>query len=74
MTISIIVAVSQNQVIGKDNKLPWHLPADLKYFKQISLNYYDSCIIIWEYHNVGSCRSASPMIIVWSSHNNMHDL
>lgn len=33
MHVSLIVAVSSNNVIGKDNKLPWHLPADLKYFK-----------------------------------------
>ncbi|MDR2581511.1 MAG: dihydrofolate reductase, partial [Fibromonadaceae bacterium] len=31
--ISLIVAVSENGVIGKDNKLPWHLPADLQFFK-----------------------------------------
>lgn len=36
MIISLIVAVSQNNVIGKDNKLPWHLPIDLKYFKNIT--------------------------------------
>lgn len=30
--ISIIVAVSENSVIGRDNDLPWHLPADLKHF------------------------------------------
>lgn len=33
MTISFIVAVSENHVIGKDNKLPWTLPSDMKYFK-----------------------------------------
>jgi dihydrofolate reductase len=33
LIISFIVAVSENNVIGKDNKLPWHLPADMKYFK-----------------------------------------
>jgi dihydrofolate reductase len=33
MIVSLIVAVSSNNVIGKDNKLPWHLPNDLKYFK-----------------------------------------
>jgi dihydrofolate reductase len=33
MVLSIIVAASSNNVIGKDNKLPWHLPEDLKYFK-----------------------------------------
>lgn len=33
MTISFIAAVSENNVIGNKGKLPWHLPADLKYFK-----------------------------------------
>ena len=33
MILSIIVAVSENNVIGKDNKLIWHLPADMKFFK-----------------------------------------
>lgn len=34
--LSIIVAVAENNVIGKDNKLIWHLPADLKRFKEIT--------------------------------------
>ncbi len=34
--ISIILAVSQNNVIGKKNDLPWHLPADLKHFAKIT--------------------------------------
>ena len=34
MIISAIYAVSENHVIGKNNGLPWHLPADLLYFKQ----------------------------------------
>lgn len=33
MRISIIVAVSDNQVIGRDNRLLWHLPNDMKFFK-----------------------------------------
>ncbi|ULQ56856.1 dihydrofolate reductase [Flavihumibacter rivuli] len=33
MIISIVVAVSENQVIGKDNQLLWHLPNDMKFFK-----------------------------------------
>jgi dihydrofolate reductase len=33
MTISLIVAASTNNIIGKNNKLLWHLPADLRYFK-----------------------------------------
>jgi len=40
MIISAIVAMSQNHVIGKDNKIPWHLPADLKYFKKTTLNHH----------------------------------
>lgn len=40
MTISIIVAVSENNVIGKDNKLPWHLPADLKHFKNLTMGHH----------------------------------
>lgn len=39
MEIAAIVAVSQNGVIGVDNKLPWHLPADLKHFKQLTTNH-----------------------------------
>lgn len=31
--LSLLVAASENNVIGKDNQLPWHLPNDLKYFK-----------------------------------------
>lgn len=40
MEISIIVAKSQNNVIGKDNKLIWHLPADLAYFKKRTSNHH----------------------------------
>ena len=34
--LSIIVAISENNVIGKDNKLLWHLPEDLKRFKELT--------------------------------------
>ncbi|GAA0814248.1 type 3 dihydrofolate reductase [Colwellia asteriadis] len=38
MTIlSMIVATANKNVIGKDNDMPWHLPADLAYFKQVTL-------------------------------------
>jgi dihydrofolate reductase len=35
--ISLIAAVSRNGVIGRDNDLPWRLPADLRYFKAVTL-------------------------------------
>ncbi|RWU04870.1 dihydrofolate reductase [Pedobacter chitinilyticus] len=34
--ISIVVAISENNAIGKDNQLLWHLPSDLKHFKNIT--------------------------------------
>ena len=34
MKVSLIVAVANNGVIGKDNDLIWHLPNDMKFFKQ----------------------------------------
>ncbi len=36
MTVSIIAAVAENNVIGRDNALPWRLPADLKHFKALT--------------------------------------
>ncbi|PKN91886.1 MAG: dihydrofolate reductase, partial [Chloroflexi bacterium HGW-Chloroflexi-5] len=35
-TISIIVAIAQNNAIGKDNQLLWHIPQDLKRFKALT--------------------------------------
>ena len=37
--LSIIVAIAKNNVIGKDNKLIWHLPEDLKRFKRLTSNH-----------------------------------
>lgn len=37
MKIALIVAASQNNVIGLDNQLPWHLPEDLRYFKAVTM-------------------------------------
>lgn len=34
--ISLIVATGENNVIGLNNKMPWHLPADLAYFKRVT--------------------------------------
>jgi dihydrofolate reductase len=34
--VSLVVAMAENNVIGKDGDLPWHIPADLKYFKAVA--------------------------------------
>ncbi len=43
MIISCIVAVDRNNVIGHNNKMPWHLSADLKYFRKTTTGH---CIIL----------------------------
>ena len=43
MIISLIAAVSENNVIGKNNTLPWHLPADMKYFRDTTMGH---CVIM----------------------------
>ncbi|MEZ5515181.1 MAG: dihydrofolate reductase [Steroidobacteraceae bacterium] len=35
--IAVIVAAAENDVIGRDNALPWHLPDDLRHFKSLTL-------------------------------------
>jgi len=37
LPLCMIAALAENRVIGRDNQLPWHLPADLKHFKALTL-------------------------------------
>ncbi len=37
LPLCLIAALADNRVIGRDNQLPWHLPADLKHFKAMTL-------------------------------------
>lgn len=36
MRLSLVAALAHNRVIGRDNKLPWHLPEDLKHFRALT--------------------------------------
>lgn len=49
MKISMIAAMGKNRVIGKDNDIPWHLPDDFQYFKDMTKGH---CVIMgrknWE--------------------------
>tara|TARA_B100000886_G_scaffold340125_1_gene308036 strand:+ start:640 stop:1140 length:501 start_codon:yes stop_codon:yes gene_type:complete len=40
MVVSLIVAVSENKVIGKDNDLVWHLPNDIKLFRDTTKGHF----------------------------------
>jgi dihydrofolate reductase len=35
--ISLIVAAAENNCIGMNNKMPWHIPADFKHFKELTM-------------------------------------
>lgn len=37
--ISLLLAMDQKRTIGKDNDLPWHLPADLAFFKRVTMGH-----------------------------------
>ncbi len=39
MALSLIVAIAKNRVIGHQNKMPWHLPAELQYFKRVTMGH-----------------------------------
>src|SRR5215213_3956635 len=38
--ISLIVAMAKNRVIGADNKIPWHLPNELRMFKKLTMGHH----------------------------------
>lgn len=40
MGVSLIVAMDRNRIIGRDGDLPWHLSADLKRFKQLTMGHH----------------------------------
>ncbi len=40
MIVSMIAAMGENRVIGKDNDIPWHLPDDFKYFKETTRGHH----------------------------------
>jgi dihydrofolate reductase len=38
--VELVVAVAENDVIGRGNRLPWHLPADLRHFKTLTMGHH----------------------------------
>ena len=39
MRLSLVVAMARNRVIGRDNALPWRLPADIAHFKKVTMGH-----------------------------------
>jgi dihydrofolate reductase len=63
MIVSIIAAMDQNQGIGIDNKMPWHLPADLKRFKRVTMGHH---LILGRktYQSIGKKLPGRKMIVL----------
>ena len=40
MKLSLIAALATNDVIGRDNQVPWHLPTDLRRFKELTMGHH----------------------------------
>lgn len=72
MKKSIIVAADKNGCIGKDGKLPWHFPEDLKWFKQNTMNH---AIVMGRktYESIGKTLPGRLNIVI-SSWANSDDL
>lgn len=71
MKISCIVAIDKNNVIGKNNTMPWHIPADLKYFKKITSGH---CIILGRknFESIGKALPNRTNIVVTRQKNFYH--
>ena len=62
--ITIVVARAQNGVIGRDGKLPWHIPADLKRFKALTMG----SVMVMGRRTFESLPGGCPDEGTWSSH------
>lgn len=63
MKVSGIVALSENGVIGKEGKIPWHLPNDLKQFKNLTKGH---CVVMGRktYESIGHPLSNRTNIVI----------
>lgn len=68
MIVSIIVATDETGGIGKDNRLPWYLPSDLKRFKRLTMGHH---LIMGRktYETIGTPLPGREMILVTNQSN-----
>ncbi|GFD92362.1 dihydrofolate reductase [Alteromonas sp. KUL156] len=66
MKIAMIAAMAKNRIIGADNDMPWHLPADLKHFKAVTLG---KAVIMGRktYESIGRALLGRPNIVITSN-------
>lgn len=66
--ISLLVAMDQKRTIGKNNDLPWHLPADLAYFKRVTMGHP---IVMGRktHESIGRALPGRPNIIITKDKN-----
>lgn len=70
--LSLLVAADEENVIGKDNKLPWHLPNDLKYFKNLT---WGMPILMGRktFESIGKPLPGRQSIVITRNHDWQHD-
>ena len=63
MKIAMIAAMAKDRIIGADNDMPWHLPADLKHFKAVTLG---KPVIMGRrtFESIGRALPGRPNIII----------
>ena len=63
MRLAMIVAAAENNTIGAENQLPWHLPEDLKYFKRVTMG---KPIVMGRktYESIGRPLPGRPNIVI----------
>ena len=63
MKLSIIVAMAENGVIGRDNELPWRLPADLRRFREVTMGH---AVVMGRrtFESIGRLLPGRDMIVV----------
>ncbi|MFQ3207857.1 MAG: dihydrofolate reductase [Glaciecola sp.] len=61
--ISMIAAMADNRIIGADNAMPWHLPADLKHFKSVTMG---KPVLMGRktYESIGRALPGRPNIVI----------
>lgn len=68
MSVSIIVAMAENNVIGRDMDLPWHISADLKRFKALTMGHH---IVMGRktYESIGRLLPGRTTVIITRQHD-----